>query len=75
MTQKSLVLNELRKRNSVTPVIAFKSLSVYRLASVINLLREDGHGIVNTRRMGKTANYVLTYDAEKKQPTQKPVEI
>ena len=45
MNQKNQVLNYLFENGSITGAQAFTQLHVYRLSSVINRLRKDGHAI------------------------------
>jgi uncharacterized protein YccT (UPF0319 family) len=67
MTQNELVLSWLRKA-PIGPMEALNELGVYRLASRINELRNDGHEIKTMRhtivnRYGdevRVARYVLT---------------
>jgi hypothetical protein len=67
MTQNEMVLSWLRKA-PISPMEALNELGVYRLASRINDLRNDGHDIKTMRhtivnRYGeeiRVARYVLT---------------
>lgn len=50
MSQKKLVLNYLQSFGPITPLKANSEFGVWRLASVINRLRNDGHNILTLTR-------------------------
>ena len=45
MTQKDLVLEHLKSGMSITPLIALERYGSFRLGSIINRLRNEGHNI------------------------------
>lgn len=67
-TQKQRVLEHLRNFHTIEPLQALSQLGVYRLASVIHLLKQDGWPITSkrvevTNRWGETCN-VAQYTLE-----------
>jgi hypothetical protein len=50
MSQKNLVLNYLKQYGPISPLKAQSEFGVWRLASVINRLRSDGHQIITINR-------------------------
>lgn len=46
MSQKEIVLEHLKYRGTITPLEALGTYSIYRLASIIQRLRKDGHQII-----------------------------
>lgn len=48
-TQKSRVLNYLKKNKSIDPYTSWVELGIYRLAAVIHLLRKDNVSIKTER--------------------------
>lgn len=67
MTQKQRLLGYLQTHESINPLIAWKVLGIYRLASRVSDLKKDGIQIVNrgkkvTNQFGekcKVADYYL----------------
>ena len=49
-SQKDMVLDYLVQFGPITPLKAQAEFGVWRLASVINRLRNDGHRIISIRR-------------------------
>lgn len=45
MSQKSQILNHLKRNDSITALEAFGVYGVFRLAARIHELRQDGHDI------------------------------
>lgn len=50
MSQKVMVLNYLQSFGPITPLKAQSEFGCWRLASVINRLRNDGHSIITVPR-------------------------
>ncbi len=57
-TQKSLVLNHLRTRGSITTFVAFDEYSICRLSERIRELERDGHLINHTPITHNGKSYV-----------------
>lgn len=57
-TQKSLVLNHLRTRGSITTFVAFDEYSICRLSERIRELERDGHVINHTPITREGKSYV-----------------
>ena len=62
MTQKEMILRHLQERDSITPAEAINRYGIYRLASRIWDLRNDGYNIrsekVTTKnRFGKRVSF------------------
>jgi len=61
-TQKSLVLNYLKKDNSITPIEALNKFGAFRLAAIIFDLKKEGYDIATEtiKNGGKRyANYKI----------------
>ena len=72
ITQKSVILDHLRRFGNIEPLTAFREYGVYRLSAVIYDLKHEGHTITTemsksvSRITGKPvyfANYILKEDA------------
>lgn len=48
-TQKSMLLEHLRRFGSIEPLTALREYGIYRLSAVIFKLKHDGHNIVTER--------------------------
>ncbi|MCQ2802965.1 MAG: helix-turn-helix domain-containing protein [Bacilli bacterium] len=64
MTQKEMVIKHLKETNSITPMMALEEYGIYRLAAIINKLRNEGHNISTTliphiNRFGEIHKYAL----------------
>lgn len=57
-SQKSLILQHLRDGASITPIDALRDYGCFRLAAVINTLRDDGHNII-TKMVTAPADYKM----------------
>jgi len=68
MTQKERILDHLSMVGPIRPMIAWNDLGIYRLASRINDLRNDGHKIKTKKvevvnRWGEST-YIAEYSLE-----------
>ena len=45
-SQRYMILKHLRDGASITPIDALRDYGCFRLAAVINTLRDDGHNII-----------------------------
>lgn len=64
MTQNKAVLQYLKEGRSITPAKAMAEYGVWRLASVINRLRKQGHNITTTVRKSVTGKPYAEYKME-----------
>lgn len=48
MTQKEMILKHLKQYHTITPMQALEEYSVYRLAAVIKVLRDENYNINTT---------------------------
>lgn len=53
MTQKQRLLKYLKKHKTIDPLESWKKLGIYRLSSVIHLLKRDGFYIITNRKVIK----------------------
>ena len=63
-SQKTAILHHMRKRGSITPVLALRLYGSFRLASRIEELRRDGwliNSVMVTRRNKRYASYSLAH--------------
>lgn len=69
MSQKNLILNDLMKGQTITPIDALNNYGCMRLGSRINELRNQGYNIITTlnKEGKKYAKYhLLVVDIERK---------
>ena len=64
-TQKQLVLRHLQTRGSITPLEALGTYSIYRLASIIQRLRKDGHDIITNIKRSVLNRPYASYELKK----------
>lgn len=67
MNQKDQILYHMRKRGSITPLLALKLYGCFRLAARIDDLRRDGwliNSVMVTRRGKRFAAYSLAQCAQ-----------
>lgn len=70
MTQKEMVLQDLKAGKQITPLDALRNYGCFRLASIIHTLRQEGHAIkTETIDNGKKkfASYKLEYSQQGEQ--------
>lgn len=58
--QKTLVLKHLMKNKTLTPLECLKRYGIYRVASYVCQLRQEGFNIVNIQKEKKTTYAVYT---------------
>ena len=65
--QKDLVLEHLKERGSITPLVALREYGIFRLACCVFDLRKEGYPVVTERvevrkangKIARVANYLL----------------
>jgi DNA polymerase III delta subunit len=59
VTQAQMIYKHLRKSKTITPLVAWTQYGCYRLSSVINRLRKNGHDITTTIKKQGSSSWAV----------------